>query len=470
MNKKNIAKRLDKAIAKIYKTYLLKPIITQIRRHGGTPLLVGGAVRDICLNEPIKDIDIEVHIVPLDDLEKILKQFGPVRYVGKAFGVLRIDGLDIDWSVPRTDTAGRKPKVSLDPFMGFEQALERRDVTINAMAINLNTHELIDPFNGLRDLKNKKLRSPNPYFFKEDPLRLFRVMQFIGRFNMKPDAQLNKICKVMDIFGVSRERIEQEFSKLLLKSERPSLGIRWLEKIGRLKDILPELAVLKKIKQDKKWHPEGDVFEHTMQTLDAAAQLSTHMDDQQKLIFFWSALCHDLGKATTTTQDKDGIHHYDHDKESDRLARKMLKRITHNQELIDTVAKLSRYHMSPLQFIDQEAGPAAYKRLARKLAPETNLEMLALLSLADKRGRNPRSIKPLTKKIKHIDEFIKNAKKYGVYKKVEDPILQGRDIKDLIQPGPEMGRLLKRVYEIQLEKGIKDKAELKKRLKDMLKN
>ncbi len=240
-----------------------------------------------------------------DQLEKILRSFGPVSLVGKSFGVLRLHGLDIDWSLPRADSAGRKPTVVIDPTMSFEQAFRRRDLTINAVGIDLHTYELIDPFNGQQDLTNKLLRPTDVQLFTEDPLRFFRVMQFIGRFEMEPTESLNVLCTKMDISHVSIERIETEFEKLLLKSVHPSRGIRWIATIGRLQDVLPELAATVGVAQNPQWHPEGDVFEHTMQALDAAAALP-YTDKRTRLIILYAALCHDLGKAVTT-EDVAGV-------------------------------------------------------------------------------------------------------------------------------------------------------------------
>ena len=224
----------------------LNEIIEKLDNAGGTVLLVGGAVRDLFLGLPIKDIDIEVHNVSLEKVEKNLQSFGPVSIVGKQFGVLRLHGLDVDWSLPRADSSGRKPQVELDPFMGIQQACARRDLTINAMAIDLKKMHLIDPFGGLQDLHDNVLRPPDPKKFSEDPLRFYRVMQFVARFAMQPTDALNALCKKMDLSTVSRERIEQECKKWLLKSDKPSLALDWLDTIGRLQELFPELAILKK--------------------------------------------------------------------------------------------------------------------------------------------------------------------------------------------------------------------------------
>lgn len=438
-------------------------IIKKITDHKGRALLVGGAVRDLLLGLPIKDLDIEVHGIAIEQLQKILAEFGPVSLVGKAFGVLRLHGLDIDWSLPRADSSGRHPEVKIDPYMDIANAFKRRDLTINAMGIDLTTFELVDPWGGCQDLKKKILRAPDVHLFKEDPLRLFRVMQFIGRFGFAPDKELTELCKHMDLKGISVERIEAEFDKLLLKSARPSLGLRWLKEIGRLKEIFPELADTIGVSQEPDWHPEGDVFEHTMQAIDAGAQLS-YENTEQKLIALYGLMCHDLGKVTTTKVIDGRLRSWGHEEAGVPLATSLLKRITRRVDLIHAVQKLVRHHMAPGQFPANGAKLPAYKRLALKLAPEVNMELLAKISLADKRGRNPASHQPLTLNVPEIEQFLHKAQEAHVMHKPEDPVLLGRDLADVIEPGPKMGALLKKAYEIQIDEGITDKQELLKRI------
>lgn len=468
MNSTKIESIVQKKLEKLLQDRaLVKKIVAGIVQLGGQAILVGGAVRDLLLsstnNLEIKDLDIEVYNLTLEQLQAILEQFGPVSLVGKSFGVLRVHHLDIDWSLPRADSAGRHPHVIIDPFMSVEKSFLRRDLTINAMGIDLHTFELIDPCNGLQDLKNKLLRAPDAHLFVQDPLRLFRVMQFIARLQMQPDATLNKVCATMDMSAVSIERIELEFDKMFLKSERPSLGIRWLREINRLKEILPELADTIGIEQDPIWHPEGDVFEHTMQAIDAAALLS-YGGTHEKLIASYAVLCHDLGKVTTTQFVDGRVRSRGHDQVGGPLARKMLKRITHRKELVDAVVKLVVHHMAPGQFVENNAKAAAYKRLALKLAPEVNLQLLAKVSLADKRGRNPRGHLPLANDIPNLDEFCAKSQKAHVFEQPEKPLLQGKDLMGIIEPGPKMGALLKKAYEIQIEEDIQDKQELLKRI------
>lgn len=479
----------------------IKLILFDIRKLGGIPYLVGGAVRDLILDRSVKDIDIEVHGISLENLEQGLLKHGKVSLVGKQFGVLRLHNFDIDWSVPRKDSKGRKPNIQIIPEMTIELACRRRDLTMNAMAINLGfvcdnfddiykkTKEksifdintgmrLIDIYGGFEDLKSGILKVVDEDLFKEDPLRFYRVMQFVGRFEMYPDEKLNSICQNMDLRQVSeggeltRERIYEEIKKLLLRSRQPSLGFRWLKEIGRLKEIFPELGVLNGISQRVDYHPEEDVFEHTMQCLDAVTiqcgdsfVQDELQDDNNKFMIMLSILSHDLGKAVTT--DEHG-HSKGHDVAGVPLAKSFLKRFTRNTVLIRSVCKLVRYHRMPIVLVEEGAKEKAYKRLAVKLAPEVSIMQLAVVAWCDIRGRNAKGMKPLKYGFKNGDEIIKKflskAKDAKVERKPEKSILLGRHLLDDITPGPELGKLLKKAYKIQIEEGIKDLAKLRKRV------
>ena len=469
MQSTQILPKVELALAKLLEEHPVIPrIVERITTASGTAYLVGGAVRDLVLGIDLHDIDIEVHGLSLEQLSDILSQEGPVSYVGKSFGVLKLHGTNTDWALPRTDTAGRKPTVMVDPHMGIYEALRRRDLTMNAMAINLATVEFVDPFNGLDDLSNKVLKSPDLQFFCEDPLRFYRVMQFIGRFEMYPDKELNEQCVRMDIAQVSVERIEYEFDKLLLKSRRPSLGIRWLATINRLHEVLPELAHSVDIEQEPEWHPEGKVFEHLMQSLDAAAQIDMGSRGNN-LILCYAAMTHDLGKISTTIIKDGRIKSPGHAQAGVAYAKSLLKRITRKVKQREAVGLLVKNHMEPGGFIKQQAKLPAYKRLAFKLAKYTNIDMLANLALADQRGRNPEGPEPLAITPPFIIEFLKRAEEANALIEPEKPVLLGRDIMDLVKPGPVMGTLLNYAFEQQIEKGITSKKELKKLVIERLK-
>lgn len=461
---------LQKNIKNILNTNTsLENIITELTKQGARVLLVGGAVRDLLLGLPVKDLDIEVYNLSLAQLEATLQEFGPVRLVGKSFGVLRVDGLDVDFSLPRQDEAGRKPAVHVDPHLSYEQAFIRRDLTMNAMGIDLNNFTLIDPFGGRSDLEQKILRAPDVGFFAQDPLRLFRVMQFIGRFEMEPDAALTQLCKTIDIRGVSVERIEQEFQKLLLRSRRPALGIRWLKEIGRLAEILPELAALVDVPQRADYHPEGDVFEHTMQALDAAARNSSAWDDQhERLILMYAALCHDLGKAVTTVMRQGIWRSHGHAPAGVPLTQKLLARCVLAKSTIKTVAQLVCYHMAIGEFVRSGARASAYKRLAYKLHPETTIAFLCHVSTADRQGRNAQSHEPLAQEDPEIIAFAQEAQKAGVLHGPEQALITGKDLLSFLAPSKKFTRILNDVYEMQITENITDKAVLLDRIRDRL--
>ena len=439
----------------------IKNIIALLHQQNARTLLVGGAVRDLLLGLPVKDFDIEVYNLSLEQLQKTLEQCGSVRLVGKNFGVLRIDGLDVDWSLPRHDEAGRKPIVVVDQHLSFERAFMRRDLTINAMGIDLQNFMLIDPFNGQSDLEKKILRAPDVHFFAQDPLRFFRVMQFIGRFEMQPDLALTEMCKTIDIRGVSCERIEQEFQKLFLRSRRPSLGIRWLKEIGRLAEILPEITALINVPQRCDYHPEGDVFEHTMQALDAAARNSMSWQDQRdRLILMYALLCHDLGKAVTTVM-KEGIwRSHGHAPAGVHIAQRLLARFVLAKDIAPIVANLVCHHMAIGEFVHNNAGASAYKRLAYKLHPHTNIAMLCHVSLADRQGRNATSHEPLSQDDSDVLRFRENAQKLGVLCAPESPLITGKDLLPFLNPSKKFARILDEAYQMQIDEHITDKATL----------
>jgi tRNA nucleotidyltransferase (CCA-adding enzyme) len=473
MNCTKILPNIQNQLAQLLENYsAVVPIIQSIVAQEGQVFMVGGAVRDLLLAVPVYDIDLEVHMISLEKLASILSTFGPVSYVGKSFGILKLHSTHLgllDWALPRSDSSGRKPEVTVDPYMGIENALRRRDLTINALAINLTTGELIDPFCGYQDIVTRTLRSPDVNFFTEDPLRFFRVMQFISRLQMLPDRALNSVCATMDISTVSVERIELEYEKLLLKSEKPSLGIRWLAGINRLAELLPELDATYFTPQEYEWHPEGTVFEHSMQTVDAAARFS-YDSEQQKLCVLYAALLHDVGKATTTTYSNGRIRSLGHDDAGAPLAKALLKRITRKNYIIDTVPILVKNHMQPFNLSAQNSSLAAYKRLALRLAPRTNIKELVDVARADKQGRNKLKGHPLEICLPSLDIFIERAQAAGVFMHPEKPLLQGKDVEDLVQPGPLMGKALHYAYDVQINKNIQDISLLKKFVEQLIKN
>jgi tRNA nucleotidyltransferase (CCA-adding enzyme) len=452
----------------------LEQILAHIKAAGGTCYLVGGAVRDLLQEKPIKDLDLEVHGLEPSVLEALLKEHISIIYAGKSFGVFKATDYPIDFSLPRRDSSGRHPDVAIDPNMGIENALRRRDLTINSMAINLHTHILHDPFQGRQDLADKILRATDLTLFSQDPLRFFRVMQCMSRFAMEPDSALNTLCKTITINAVSAERIENEFDKLMLQSARPSLGLRWLEKIGRLQEILPELYPTLFTQQEPDWHPEVSVFEHLMQSLDCMATSITTKQEpalhkitdqimlyqQDRRIALWAALCHDLGKTTTTRFIEGRLRSWGHEEAGVAPTKQLLARVIGCKKLRSAVAALVYYHMRPGALVSQHSSPAAYKKLAAQLQPPLNLAFLSLLFHADRNGRNGLSSLPLTGVTEAVTNFIRTAEAAGVLYSKEEPILSGNDLLAAGLTGPALGKALEKAYDAQLAKNIHAKELL----------
>jgi tRNA nucleotidyltransferase (CCA-adding enzyme) len=444
----------------------VRSIAGKIAAEGGRAFFVGGYVRDHLLGRAAKDVDVEVYGLELDYLQKILAEGagGEVMLIGRQFGVLRLEGLDTDWSVPRSDSRGRHPKVTVNPSMTRSEASRRRDLTMNAMLMDVLSGEVIDPWGGREDMAKSVLRTPDPEKFVEDPLRFYRVMQFAARFEMKPDNVLAQVCTEMEISPVAAERVEDEFEKLLLEARRPSLGLRFLDDTGRLNEVLPELVPLKNTPQEPDWHPEGGVWDHTLQVLDAAARLRCGARNRD-LMLLWAALCHDLGKSATTTVREGKIRSPEHDLQSERLALGLLGRLVRkNAQVRKGALKLIAQHMKPMQFFQNRSTAKGFKRLALKLAPETDLELLSDLALADFRGTNPDGDEPLNGESRLLAWFREQARASGVENEPERPALMGRHLEGYIEPGPGMGRVLEQAYRIQLDEGITDVEVLRRRV------
>jgi tRNA nucleotidyltransferase (CCA-adding enzyme) len=390
----------------------------QVISNYGRACLVGGYVRDKFLGKTSKDIDVEVFGISPQRLRSIALKYSKVKEVGKAFGILKLTDLNIDLSLPRrefkTGLGHRGFDVEVDPYMSYKEACSRRDFTINAILLDPLTDEIIDPFNGVSDIKSKTLRVTSDRF-KEDPLRVLRGVQFAGRFNLKPDPKSFKIMKdlVPQLQELSRDKIRGEWIKLLLSS-KPSVGLQLAMDLG----ILKHFKELPKTPQDPKWHPEGDAWEHTKLVVDAI---------EPNLMLRLSALCHDLGKPETT---KEGIS-YGHEQAGIEPTKEFLDYLGIKNEKIP---KLVEHHMKPRLFF-KKATKRAFRRLAKKLFPAT-MEELVKLSIADQKGRltefNPTS----------ENWFLQNSK--GFKNTLPKDFITGKDWINLgFKQGEIIGKLIR---------------------------
>ncbi|MCT7536800.1 tRNA nucleotidyltransferase/poly(A) polymerase family protein [Aliarcobacter butzleri] len=251
-------------------------------------MLVGGCVRDSFLNKKIKDYDIEIfNFDSLEILEKSLKKFGNVNLVGKSFGVLtlKIDEYDFDFSLPRIEkkvgNLHQDFEVSTNANLSFKEAAKRRDFTINAIGYDYFKNEILDPFGGMNDLKNKIIKHIDDKTFVEDSLRVYRSVQFASRFEFKIDENTKILCKKIVSSGelkfLPKERVFEELKKLFLKSKKPSLGLNLLKEfnIMNIEQNLEEIDNLAFILKDKNY------------------------DDFRKLYLFYSCLCKGMNEDKT---------------------------------------------------------------------------------------------------------------------------------------------------------------------------
>jgi len=448
----------------MYLPKIIETISKRLHKHKAKAIVVGGSVRDHFLKLPIKDYDIEVYgLDDIEQLEKILVEFGSVNLVGKSFGVLKFvhEKEEYDFSFPRLESKVGKGHrgfdVETDGSMTFRQAALRRDFTVNAMGYDVEEKAFLDPFNAQEDIDAHLLRHIDDNSFVEDPLRVYRAVQFCARFGYELAPETKKLCRNMVKEGLleelPKERIYKEFVKLLLKSPKPSLGFEEMRELGMLSSF-PELEAVIDVPQDPKWHPEGDVWVHTMMSVDAMAGLLGE-DKKQNLKYMFTILCHDFGKANTTAMDEDGrIRAIGHEHEGIELTKSFMYRLTSEHDFIESILPLVEHHLKPSQFYTAKSKNKAI----RKLAIKVNIEELVIVAKADFLGRTTKE--SLEGNYKAGEWLLEKAKSLKVQNRPLDNLLQGRDLIDLgLKPSPEFKMILDEVYELQMEGTICNKEE-----------
>lgn len=288
----------------------MKKIANKIKQAGGKLYLVGGAVRDELLGKTIHDEDYCVTGITAEQFQKL---FPEAHIRGKAFAVFDIDGKE--FAMARTEskqgTGHKEFEIKTDPKITIEEDLSRRDITINAIAKDVLTGEIVDPFNGREDLKNKVIRATTKHF-KEDPLRVYRVARFSAQLGFDVENEtINQMMKLKsELNSLSSERVFTELRKALA-TEKPSIFFEILRKANVLDVHFKEIQNLIGVEQPPKYHPEGDAYNHTMLVLDMASDLTKDYEEERKLEIRFSALVHDLGKGVTPKEQYP--HHYGHE-------------------------------------------------------------------------------------------------------------------------------------------------------------
>jgi tRNA nucleotidyltransferase (CCA-adding enzyme) len=424
--------------------------------------LVGGCVRDALLERPHgMDFDVEVFGVDYETLLKALARWGRTDLVGRSFGVVKLtteSGHGYDFTVPRRDSkigAGHKGfAVEFDPNITLEEAASRRDFTINSLMYNPRTHEVLDFFGGVQDLRKRVLRHTSAAF-KEDPLRVLRGMQFAARFDLRAAPETIAISRQIKsgFSELAVERVREEWFKWAELSAKPSAGLRFLFDSEWVDHFL-EIKVLAGTPQEPEWHPEGDVFTHTCHCCDAMARIPGWIDAdaESRIVYMLAALAHDFGKPATTRREmKDGrerIVSPGHEEAGAAIAETFLDRIRAPLAIRKRVLPLVRNHLFRLHPISDHA----IRRLARRLEPE-NIEGLCLVMTADSMGRPPRpAVEP-----ENVKLLLARAHEMELKQKGPRPILLGRHLIELgLSPGEGFKKILDSVFDAQLEGAFGD--------------
>ena len=443
-------------------------IAAAVREAGGRALIVGGWVRDTLLGLPeSSNVDLEVFGLPGDRLRALLEPFGRVEAVGESFQVYKIG--DVDVSLPRRDSkAGRGHRgfvVSGDPDMSIAEAARRRDFTVNAISWDPLTGDYFDPFDGRGDLERRLLRVVDPQTFGDDSLRVLRGVQFAARFALTLEESTAALCRRMPLDDLPAERVWSEFEKLLF-SPKPSIGFTVALDLGVVAKLFPELQALAGCPQEPEWHPEGDVWVHTLQVIDRARTRIDDLPRPEQLAVMLGAVCHDLGKPATTAVIDGRIRSLDHEEQGVPPAGAFLDRLNvHSFDGYDVrrqVLGITAQHLKPGSWfkVRDEVGDGAFRRLAHKV----DLELLARVAKSDCEGRKPGQFDCTA-----MDWFLERARGLGVQHRPPEPILVGRHLLALgLRPGPRVGEILRAVYEQQMDGSVTNLDEATEAAKRLL--
>lgn len=444
-----------------YKTYKqLLEFSRLIKAAGGKVLLVGGCVRDAFMKKISKDFDVEVYGVDSETIEHAMKVMGAkASLVGKAFGVYKmgVEGtsMDIDVAQPRREIkTGEGHKgfdVTVDPSMTVEEAARRRDFTFNAILADPLTGELHDPFNGQEDINNRILKIVDPQTFIEDPLRVYRAMQFIGRFDLTVDSESLHFMQTMKdmLEELPGERKLEEFRKLFTKSTNVVNSLEFAYDAG----ILDEFEELKKLRgtlQDAKYHPEGDAWVHTKLTTQAMNEICKRdkVDNNEKMVLMTAAFLHDIGKPEVTEYSDTGITSHGHEEAGVKYAEDFLNRLKYDNQSKEKIVKLVAEHLKPtLLYIDRDnVSDGAIRKLAKRLYPAT-IKELCQINEADNNGRNAKEDNEAARWL------LERSEQLNVVEKPAEATLQGRDLIEAgHKPGREFSSIIKLAEELHNEK------------------
>lgn len=423
---------------------------------------VGGVVRDLILDREIKEVDLMVIGDGIEFARVIADKIGISKVVPfHKFSTAHIPNKPIAIEVAAArqetyDSSSRKPKTI--KYTDLKGDLIRRDFTINAMAVSITPKDfgdLHDPYNGLSDLKIKKLVTPlEPNkTFSEDPLRMIRAAYFASKLNLEIEENcLKSMSRQADrIKIVSQERITNEFMKIL-STDKPSKGLILLQETGLMKMIFPEIDVMYGMDQSEEWHHK-DIFYHTMEVVDNAAKLSK----KTKLRF--AALVHDIAKPNTRKIDpKKGYTFHGHDAIGERMLNRVSARMKLPNNLKDYLKKLTLLHLRPIALAKKDISDSAIRRLMVSAGDE--IKDLLTLCRADITTKNQHKIKKYLSNFEKVESKMLDVSERDKMKAFQSPV-RGKEIMKIfnLTPGKVIGKIKSEIEEAILDGNIENSHE-----------
>ena len=447
----------------------IKSLAKALNEASGTTYIVGGAVIDLLNNNQVKDWDMEVFNLSYNNLSDIASKFGNTDLIGNKFGIVKVkvDDLDVELAVPRIENnvgIGHKDfDIDLVPNLSLYEAARRRDFTINAVYLEVANSRLHDPFGGYYDYRKGILNHIDAKTFVEDPLRAFRAMQIVSR-KQRPGARKSlrvthdcvQLCKSMKeaCRQLSGDAIYGEFYKMLMLGNKPDKGLRFLVR-SDLIDLFPELKALIGCKQNRAFHPEGDVMSHLQLVIREAVKYRDDLPEDWKVAYMFGMLLHDIGKPVST--DPATLRSVGHDFEGSKIAKSFMERLSRDRDLNNKVSCIVKGHMRPVIYMKDGSKASAWRKL-HNICP---LNVLAYVAIADSDGRGFDKSEKLGKDSKFFKGIMHMHEVLGKHTGDIPSVLKGRHLIEAgFKPGEGFGPMINKAYEHQLETGCEDVEEL----------
>ena len=431
----------NKRLAKISKVISELSDETQINAF-----LVGGCVRDLMLNPLAESIDVDIMVEGdgIDFAEKLAKKINVPKIVPfKKFATAKIPYNEYEIEVAsarleKYDESSRSPSEVV--MSNIEDDLLRRDFTINAMAVSLNKEnfgEFFDPFNGMEDLSKNILRTPldSDTTFSDDPLRMMRAAYFASKLSLAIDPSCLESIKnnAERITIVSQERKTNELLKIL-GTKKPSIGLNILQEAGLMEFVFPEIAAMYGLDQSNEYHHK-DIFYHTLEVVDNAAQLSDKLDLRL------AALVHDIAKPKTRRLSKSkGYTFYGHDDLGARMLKGISSSMKFSNSTRDYIAKLTALHLRPISLAKKDVTDSAIRRLIVDAGEE--IDDLMKLCRADITTKNPKNITKYLGNFDRVEKRMNEVIEIDKLKAFQSPV-RGDEIMKMFDlgPGKEVGKI-----------------------------